>query len=164
MEKIPNIPNKWVYGVIAFSIVTIAIYLLMPVFRFPIFGEGADSGIGYIKVLWQIDRTAANLISFTLPVIGSVGAAICAVWKGRGIHILSVAFASLPLIFYVYLLLMLSHLTVVSEGDSFVSLFLDKGFWLGAASSILALISALLLVTKDNALYKKQITHFTKKP
>ena len=91
--------NKWAVGVIAFSVVTVLVYIFMPLFKIPIFG--ISSGVEWIRMVWMT-KDFANIVSFLLPFIGAAGAISVVLTKKIEPHILSVAFALLQVIFFAY--------------------------------------------------------------
>ena len=94
--------NKWAVGVIAFSVVTVLVYIFMPLFKIPIFG--ISSGVEWIRMVWMT-KDFANIVSFLLPFIGAAGAISVVLTKKIEPHILSVAFALLQVIFFAYFLM-----------------------------------------------------------
>lgn len=155
--KANALKNKWAIGAIIFSLATIAAYLFLPLFNIPLLG--IETGIGYVKLLWKMGDYA-NMLSFMLPFIGGLGAIVTAFFSDRGPHILTIAFALLPAMFFAYFLIMLSKLIGTTPADLQVfSLFevAGSGVWIGLLSSLLALASAILIVVKDakNPEYKE---------
>ena len=63
--------NKWAAGVIAFSIVTVLVYVFLPLFKIPIFG--ISGGLEWIRMVWMT-KDFASIVSFLLPFIGAAGA------------------------------------------------------------------------------------------
>lgn len=76
--------NKWAVGVIAFSVVTVLVYIFMPLFKIPIFG--ISSGVEWIRMVWMT-KEFANIVSFLLPFIGAAGAiSVVLTKKNRASH------------------------------------------------------------------------------
>lgn len=150
--------NKWTIGIIVFALATIAIYLFVPLFKISIFS--IDTGWDYIKLVGKM-KNASNVVSLLLPVIGGVGAVACALFKGRGPHILTVAFALLPVMFFVYLIFTIDkHVDVQLFGKQLLSVFniVGKGIWLGLLSSFLALAASVMQAFCDWKGQKKKLT------
>lgn len=88
--------NKWAAGVIAFSIVTVLVYVFLPLFKIPIFE--ISGGLEWIRMVWMT-KDFASIVSFLLPFIGAAGAIAVVFARKREPHILAVAFALLQVIF-----------------------------------------------------------------
>ena len=142
--------NKWAVGVVAFSLATVIVYIFLPLFKIPIFG--VDDGLGWIKTVWMT-RDFANVVSFLLPFIGAAGAIASVFAKNREPHIFSIAFALLQVIFFAYFTIRMNLIVgsgVVFGGDG-LSIFdiLGSGTFVGLLSSLLATVSAVMLVVTD---------------
>ena len=80
--------NKWAAGVIAFSIVTVLVYVFLPLFKIPIFE--ISGGLEWIRMVWMT-KDFASIVSFLLPFIGAAGAIAVVFARKREPHILAVA-------------------------------------------------------------------------
>ena len=96
--------NKWVLGMAAFLLATVVVYLFVPLFKVSIFG--IDTGLDYLKIVFKT-KNVSNIVSFLLPFIGCIGGIVCGLCKGRGPHILTVAFSLLPVMFFSYFIIFL---------------------------------------------------------
>lgn len=141
--------NKWAVGVIAFSVVTVLVYIFMPLFKIPIFG--ISSGVEWIRMVWMT-KEFANIVSFLLPFIGAAGAISVVLTKKIEPHILSVAFALLQVIFFAYFLMRMGAFvdSGVSAGGGISLLdLIGSGTWTGLLSSLLATVASVMLVVTD---------------
>lgn len=146
--------NKWVLGMAAFLLATVVVYLFVPLFKVSIFG--IDTGLDYLKIVLKT-KNMANIVSFLLPFIGCVGGVACGLCKGRGPHILTVAFSLLPVMFFSYFIIMLQkYASAKIMGIELVSVFdlVGSGIWLGLLSSLLALAASVMLVVSDKNKFK----------
>ena len=129
--------NKWAAGVIAFSIVTVLVYVFLPLFKIPIFE--ISGGLEWIRMVWMT-KDFASIVSFLLPFIGAAGA-------------IAVAFALLQVIFFVYFLARMASFVggSVPAGSGGIPLteIIGSGTWTGLLSSLLALVAAVMLVVTD---------------
>ncbi|MBO8476025.1 MAG: hypothetical protein IAB88_03415 [Bacteroidetes bacterium] len=140
--------NKWAVGVIAFSVVTVLVYIFMPLFKIPIFG--ISSGVEWIRMVWMT-KDFANIVSFLLPFIGAAGAISVVLTKKIEPHILSVAFALLQVIFFAYFLMRMGAFVDSGVSAGGISLFdlIGSGTWTGLLSSLLATVASVMLVVTD---------------
>ena len=146
--------NKWVLGMAAFLLVTVVVYLFVPLFKVSIFG--IDTGLDYLKIVIKT-KNVANIVSFLLPFIGCIGGIAYGLCKGRGPHILTVAFSLLPVMFFSYFIIMLQkYASAKIMGIELVSVFdlVGSGIWLGLLSSLLALAASVMLVVSDKNKFK----------
>lgn len=146
--------NKWVLGMAAFLLATVVIYLFVPLFKVSIFG--IDTGLDYLKIVFKT-KNVSNIVSFLLPFIGCIGGIACGLCKGRGPHILTVAFSLLPVMFFSYFIIMLQkYASAKIMGIELVSVFdlVGSGIWLGLLSSLLALAASVMLVVSDKNKFK----------
>ena len=146
--------NKWVLGMAAFLLATVVVYLFVPLFKVSIFG--IDTGLDYLKIVFKT-KNVSNIVSFLLPVIGCIGGIACGLCKGRGPHILTVAFSLLPVMFFSYFIIMLQkYASAKIMGIELVSVFdlVGSGIWLGLLSSLLALAASVMLVVSDKNKFK----------
>lgn len=146
--------NKWVLGMAAFLLATVVVYLFVPLFKVSIFG--IDTGLDYLKIVFKT-KNVSNIVSFLLPFIGCVGGVACGLCKGRGPHILTVAFSLLPVMFFSYFIIMLQkYASAKIMGIELVSVFdlVGSGIWLGLLSSLLALAASVMLVVSDKNKFK----------
>lgn len=135
--------NKWAAGVIAFSIVTVLVYVFLPLFKIPIFG--ISGGLEWIRMVWMT-KDVASIVSFLLPFIGAAGAIAVVFARKREPHILAVAFALLQVIFFVYFL---ARMASFVGGGIPLTEIIGSGTWTGLLSSLLALVAAVMLVVTD---------------
>ena len=113
--------NKWVLGMAAFLLATVVVYLFVPLFKVSIFG--IDTGLDYLKIVFKT-KNVSNIVSFLLPFIGCIGGIACGLCKGRGPHILTVAFSLLPVMFFSYFIIMLQkYASAKIMGIELVSVF-----------------------------------------
>lgn len=146
--------NKWVLGMAAFLLATVVVYLFVPLFKVSIFG--IDTGLDYLKIVFKT-KNVSNIVSFLLPFIGCIGGIACGLCKGRGPHILTVAFSLLPVMFFSYFIIMLQKYTSAKiMGIELVSVFdlVGSGIWLSLLSSLLALAASVMLVVSDKNKFK----------
>lgn len=146
--------NKWVLGMAAFLLATVVVYLFVPLFKVSIFG--IDTGLDYLKIVFKT-KNVSNIVSFLLPFIGCIGGITCGLCKGRGPHILTVAFSLLPVMFFSYFIIMLQkYASAKIMGIELVSVFdlVGSGIWLGLLSSLLALAASVMLVVSDKNKFK----------
>lgn len=146
--------NKWVLGMAAFLLATVVVYLFVPLFKVSIFG--IDTGLDYLKIVSKT-KNVSNIVSFLLPFIGCIGGIACGLCKGRGPHILTVAFSLLPVMFFSYFIIMLQkYASAKIMGIELVSVFdlVGSGIWLGLLSSLLALAASVMLVVSDKNKFK----------
>ena len=146
--------NKWVLGMAAFLLATVVVYLFVPLFKVSIFG--IDTGLDYLKIVFKT-KNVSNIVSFLLPFIGCIGGIACGLCKGRGPHILTVAFSLLPVMFFSYFIIMLQkYASAKIMGIELVSVFdlVGSGIWLGLLSSLLALVASVMLVVSDKNKFK----------
>lgn len=146
--------NKWVLGMAAFLLATVVVYLFVPLFKVSIFG--IDTGLDYLKIVFKT-KNVSNIVSFLLPFIGCIGGIACGLCKGRGPHILTVAFSLLPVMFFSYFIIMLQkYASAKIMGIELVSVFdlVGNGIWLGLLSSLLALAASVMLVVSDKNKFK----------
>ena len=146
--------NKWVLGMAAFLLATVVVYLFVPLFKVSIFG--IDTGLDYLKIVFKT-KNVSNIVSFLLPFIGCIGGIACGLRKGRGPHILTVAFSLLPVMFFSYFIIMLQkYASAKIMGIELVSVFdlVGSGIWLGLLSSLLALAASVMLVVSDKNKFK----------
>ena len=146
--------NKWVLGMAAFLLATVVVYLFVPLFKVSIFG--IDTGLDYLKIVFKT-KNVSNIVSFLLPFIGCIGGIACGLCKGRGPHILTVAFSLLPVMFFSYFIIMLQkYASAKIMGVELVSVFdlVGSGIWLGLLSSLLALAASVMLVVSDKNKFK----------
>ena len=146
--------NKWVLGMAAFLLATVVVYLFVPLFKVTIFG--IDTGLDYLKIVFKT-KNVSNIVSFLLPFIGCIGGIACGLCKGRGPHILTVAFSLLPVMFFSYFIIMLQkYASAKIMGIELVSVFdlVGSGIWLGLLSSLLALAASVMLVVSDKNKFK----------
>lgn len=146
--------NKWVLGMAAFLLASVVVYLFVPLFKVSIFG--IDTGLDYLKIVFKT-KNVSNIVSFLLPFIGCVGGVACGLCKGRGPHILTVAFSLLPVMFFSYFIIMLQkYASAKIMGIELVSVFdlVGSGIWLGLLSSLLALAASVMLVVSDKNKFK----------
>ena len=146
--------NKWVLGMAAFLLATVVVYLFVPLFKVSIFG--IDTGLDYLKIVFKT-KNVSNIVSFLLPFIGCIGGIACGLCKGRGPHILTVAFSLLPVMFFSYFIIMLQkYESAKIMGIELVSVFdlVGSGIWLGLLSSLLALAASVMLVVSDKNKFK----------
>lgn len=146
--------NKWVLGMAAFLLATVVVYLFVPLFKVSIFG--IDTGLDYLKIVFKT-KNVSNIVSFLLPFIGCIGGIACGLCKGRGPHILTVAFSLLPVMFFSYFIIMLQkYASAKIMGIELVSVFdlVGSGIWLGLLSSLLALAASVMLVVSDKNKFK----------
>lgn len=146
--------NKWVLGMAAFLLTTVVVYLFVPLFKVSIFG--IDTGLDYLKIVFKT-KNVSNIVSFLLPFIGCIGGIACGLCKGRGPHILTVAFSLLPVMFFSYFIIMLQkYASAKIMGIELVSVFdlVGSGIWLGLLSSLLALAASVMLVVSDKNKFK----------
>lgn len=146
--------NKWVLGMAAFMLATVVVYLFVPLFKVSIFG--IDTGLDYLKIVFKT-KNVSNIVSFLLPFIGCIGGIACGLCKGRGPHILTVAFSLLPVMFFSYFIIMLQkYASAKIMGIELVSVFdlVGSGIWLGLLSSLLALAASVMLVVSDKNKFK----------
>lgn len=135
--------NKWAAGVIAFSIVTVLVYVFLPLFKIPIFE--ISGGLEWIRMVWMT-KDFASIVSFLLPFIGAAGAIAVVFARKREPHILAVAFALLQVIFFVYFL---ARMASFVGGGIPLTEIIGSGTWTGLLSSLLALVAAVMLVVTD---------------
>lgn len=142
--------NKWAAGVIAFSIVTVLVYVFLPLFKVPIFG--ISGGLEWIRMVWMT-KDFASIVSFLLPFIGAAGAIAVVFARKREPHILAVAFALLQVIFFVYFLARMASFVgggmPAGSGGIPLTEIIGSGTWTGLLSSLLALVAAVMLVVTD---------------
>lgn len=146
--------NKWALGMAAFLLATVVVYLFVPLFKVSIFG--IDTGLDYLKIVFKT-KNVSNIVSFLLPFIGCIGGIACGLCKGRGPHILTVAFSLLPVMFFSYFIIMLQkYASAKIMGIELVSVFdlVGSGIWLGLLSSLLALAASVMLVVSDKNKFK----------
>mgnify|MGYP000164212741 FL=1 len=146
--------NKWVLGMAAFLLASVVVYLFVPLFKVSIFG--IDTGLDYLKIVFKT-KNVSNIVSFLLPFIGCIGGIACGLCKGRGPHILTVAFSLLPVMFFSYFIIMLQkYASAKIMGIELVSVFdlVGSGIWLGLLSSLLALAASVMLVVSDKNKFK----------
>lgn len=146
--------NKWVLGMAAFLLATVVVYLFVPLFKVSIFG--IDTGLDYLKIVFKT-KNVSNIVSFLLPFIGCIGGIACGLCKGRGPHILTVAFSLLPVMFFSYFIIMLQkYASAKIMGIELVSVFdlVGSGIWLGLLSSLFALAASVMLVVSDKNKFK----------
>jgi hypothetical protein len=146
--------NKWVLGMAAFLLASVVVYLFVPLFKVSIFG--IDTGLDYLKIVFKT-KNVSNIVSFLLPFIGCIGGVACGLCKGRGPHILTVAFSLLPVMFFSYFIIMLQkYASAKIMGIELVSVFdlVGSGIWLGLLSSLLALAASVMLVVSDKNKFK----------
>lgn len=146
--------NKWVLGMAAFLLASVVVYLFVPLFKVSIFG--IDTGLDYLKIVFKT-KNVSNIVSFLLPFIGCIGGITCGLCKGRGPHILTVAFSLLPVMFFSYFIIMLQkYASAKIMGIELVSVFdlVGSGIWLGLLSSLLALAASVMLVVSDKNKFK----------
>ena len=146
--------NKWVLGMAAFLLATVVVYIFVPLFKVSIFG--IDTGLDYLKIVFKT-KNVSNIVSFLLPFIGCIGGIACGLCKGRGPHILTVAFSLLPVMFFSYFIIMLQkYASAKIMGIELVSVFdlVGSGIWLGLLSSLLALAASVMLVVSDKNKFK----------
>ena len=146
--------NKWVLGMAGFLLATVVVYLFVPLFKVSIFG--IDTGLDYLKIVFKT-KNVSNIVSFLLPFIGCIGGIACGLCKGRGPHILTVAFSLLPVMFFSYFIIMLQkYASAKIMGIELVSVFdlVGSGIWLGLLSSLLALAASVMLVVSDKNKFK----------
>lgn len=146
--------NKWVLGMAAFLLASVVVYLFVPLFKVSIFG--IDTGLDYLKIVFKT-KNVSNIVSFLLPFIGCIGGVACGLCKGRGPHILTVAFSLLPVMFFSYFIIMLQkYASAKIMGIELVSVFdlVGSGIWLGLLSSLLALAASVMLVESDKNKFK----------
>ena len=146
--------NKWVLGMAAFLLATVVVVLFVPLFKVSIFG--IDTGLDYLKIVFKT-KNVSNIVSFLLPFIGCIGGIACGLCKGRGPHILTVAFSLLPVMFFSYFIIMLQkYASAKIMGIELVSVFdlVGSGIWLGLLSSLLALAASVMLVVSDKNKFK----------
>ena len=146
--------NKWVLGMAAFLLATVVVYLFVPLFKVSIFG--IDTGLDYLKIVFKT-KNVSYIVSFLLPFIGCIGGIACGLCKGRGPHILTVAFSLLPVMFFSYFIIMLQkYASAKIMGIELVSVFdlVGSGIWLGLLSSLLALAASVMLVVSDKNKFK----------
>lgn len=146
--------NKRVLGMAAFLLATVVVYLFVPLFKVSIFG--IDTGLDYLKIVFKT-KNVSNIVSFLLPFIGCIGGIACGLCKGRGPHILTVAFSLLPVMFFSYFIIMLQkYASAKIMGIELVSVFdlVGSGIWLGLLSSLLALAASVMLVVSDKNKFK----------
>ena len=146
--------NKWVLGMAAFLLATVVVYLFVPLFKVSIFG--IDTGLDYLKIVFKT-KNVSNIVSFLLPFIGCIGGIACGLCKGRGPHILTVAFSLLLVMFFSYFIIMLQkYASAKIMGIELVSVFdlVGSGIWLGLLSSLLALAASVMLVVSDKNKFK----------
>lgn len=146
--------NKWVLGMAAFLLATVVVYLFVPLFKVSIFG--IDTGLDYLKIVFKT-KNVSSIVSFLLPFIGCIGGIACGLCKGRGPHILTVAFSLLPVMFFSYFIIMLQkYASAKIMGIELVSVFdlVGSGIWLGLLSSLLALAASVMLVVSDKNKFK----------
>ena len=146
--------NKWVLGMAAFLLATVVVYLFVPLFKVSIFG--IDTGLDYLKRVVKT-KNVSNIVSFLLPFIGCISGIACGLCKGRGPHILTVAFSLLPVMFFSYFIIMLQkYASAKIMGIELVSVFdlVGSGIWLGLLSSLLALAASVMLVVSDKNKFK----------
>lgn len=145
---------KWVLGMAAFLLASVVVYLFVPLFKVSIFG--IDTGLDYLKIVFKT-KNVSNIVSFLLPFIGCIGGIACGLCKGRGPHILTVAFSLLPVMFFSYFIIMLQkYASAKIMGIELVSVFdlVGSGIWLGLLSSLLALAASVMLVVSDKNKFK----------
>lgn len=138
----------------AFLLATVVVYLFVPLFKVSIFG--IDTGLDYLKIVFKT-KNVSNIVSFLLPFIGCIGGIACGLCKGRGPHILTVAFSLLPVMFFSYFIIMLQkYASAKIMGIELVSVFdlVGSGIWLGLLSSLLALAASVMLVVSDKNKFK----------
>ncbi len=141
--------TRWAIAASTMAIITMAVYLFMPLYKVSIFG--LSTGLDYIKLLYTI-KSYMNLCSFLLPFIGGIGVIATVFIKDRAPHILSLAFALLPLMFFVYVLITTFSFMHASETTMpGVSAFdmIGSGEWTGLLSSLFTLAFTALLVVND---------------
>ena len=146
--------NKWVLGMAAFLLATVVVYLFVPLFKVSIFG--IDTGLDYLKIVFKT-KNVSNIVSFLLPFIGCIGGIACGLCKGRGPHILTVAFSLLPVMFFSYFIIMLQkYASAKIMGIELVSVFdlVGSSMWLSLLSSLLALAASVMLVVSDKNKFK----------
>lgn len=138
----------------AFLLASVVVYLFVPLFKVSIFG--IDTGLDYLKIVFKT-KNVSNIVSFLLPFIGCIGGVACGLCKGRGPHILTVAFSLLPVMFFSYFIIMLQkYASAKIMGIELVSVFdlVGSGIWLGLLSSLLALAASVMLVVSDKNKFK----------
>lgn len=143
-----------IYGISAvlFATITVVVYLLMPLFSLPV--SELECGYDWIVYMWQTG-IVANITSFLLPIIGLVGMVATVFARSRGPHMLSVAFAMLPALFYIYMITLVkadfSHAFI---GDAPAFDPIGSGAWIALATSCFALIFTVLIAYKEWRLQK----------
>ena len=146
--------NPWAVGVAALSLISAAVYLFAPLFSIPIFGF--NTGSDYVRVFYSYQRYM-DMATFLIPAIGAFGAILCAFRKEIGPHILSVAFAALPLMFMTYFVVSLCRYPDFIGNDmqniSMIAM-IGWGAWLALATALLAFLSAIALVYTDYKQFK----------
>lgn len=138
-----------IYGISAvlFATVTVVVYLLMPLFSLPV--SDLECGYDWIVYMCQTGITA-NIISFLLPVIGLVGVLATAFTSSRGPHLLCVAFAMLPALFFIYMIsLVKANFPNAFMGDAPAFDPIGSGAWIALVTSCFALIFAVLIAYKE---------------
>lgn len=146
---IERLKNPWTLTLSLFSIATATVYLLCPMFNIPVFGF--ENGMDYIEIFWKTGRYM-DMITFLMPVIGMVGAVACTLRRSFGPHILSIAFAALPLMFVSYFVISISKYPDIINGTmekvSMLSV-LGWGIWTALATSLVAFFSAVIQVYSE---------------
>lgn len=132
---------------VLFATITVVVYLLMPLFSLPVCE--IECGYDWVVFMCQTGVTA-NIISFLLPVIGLIGVVSTVFVDSRGPHLLSVAFAMLPVLFFVYMIVLVKvdfSNTFVGDAPPFDPI--GSGAWIALATSCFAFISTILIAYKE---------------
>lgn len=156
MKQQSNIILK--VGITVFALATMVLYLFTPLFKIAF--DGVSTGVDYIEQVWRIGGFN-NIASFLLPLIGGVGA-IAMTWvKGRGQHILSLAFAMLPVLFYTFMIIRVNAYTkesIVGLGATSLFDFVGFGAWMALLSGVITMIFSFILIYKEYKESKLQTT------
>ena len=156
MKQRSNIILK--VGITVFALATMVLYLFTPLFKIAF--DGVSTGADYIEQVWGIGGFN-NIASFLLPIIGGVGAIAMAWVKGRGQHILSLAFAMLPVLFYTYMIIRVNAYTkesIVGLDTTSVFDFIGGGAWIALLSGIIKMLFSFILIYKEYKESKLQTT------
>lgn len=144
-----QLKNPWSISIAALSAVALAVYLFAPLFSIAVFGF--HNGTEYIKAFWEAKRHM-DAVTFLMPVAGAAGAVFCALKKGFGPHILTVAFSALPLMFMSYFIISICQYPDIITGTEEtlpMVMVIGWGAWLALAAALLAFLAAAALVYTD---------------
>lgn len=139
---------------VVLSVAAAAVYLFAPLFTVPLFGF--RDGWDYVMIM-HAQKQYANIAALLLPVIGAVGMTACLWARSFGPHILAMAFAALPVMFWTYFLYILgsSYPDIILSATETAPMLsvVGWGSWLSVAASALAFFATIAIVYIE---YKRQ--------